>query len=166
MIIVLMGASGAGKSTVGRALAVALGWDFVEADDFHPAGNVEKMRRGDELSDADRAPWLIAINAALAAADARRASVVVACSALKAQYRAMLSRGLPDVRFVYLKAGAELLRQRLATRTGHFAGPALVATQLATLQEPQDDALTIDAADPVDEIVAKIRREITSAIPD
>jgi gluconokinase len=160
MVVILMGPSGAGKSTIGRALAASLDWPFIEADDFHPIGNVEKMRRGESLSDADRAPWLEAVNAALVAAAAGGGSVVVACSALKAQYRAELQRGLPDVRFVYLKADARLLRNRLATRAGHFAGPALVASQLAALEEPHDGALTIDASNPPDVIVSTIRREL------
>ena len=160
MIIVLMGASGAGKSTVGRALAVALGWPFLDADDFHPPTNIEKMRRGEPLTTVDRAPWLEAINMALRALDSRGESAVVACSALNEYSRTELQRGLPDVRFAYLKADPQTLRQRLATRTGHFAGPALVESQLATLEEPHDNALTLDASQPVDDIVAAIRRSV------
>ena len=160
MVVIVMGPSGAGKSTIGRALSAAFGWRFLEADDFHPAVNIAKMRRGDALSDADRTPWLEAVNAATAAAVARGESVVVACSALKAHYRAVLRRGLPDVRFVYLKADAALLRERLATRAGHFAGPALVESQLAALEEPHQDALIVDASAPPDAIVETIRRAL------
>ena len=155
-----MGPSGAGKTTIGRALAVALGWQFVEADDLHSPENVEKMRRGKALTDADREPWLAAVRNAIASAVERGEPTVVACSALKQSYRDLLSRGLTDVHFVYLKADRRLLEHRLATRQAHFAGPALVKSQLATLEEPTAEALTIDAANTPDEIVTAIRRAL------
>jgi carbohydrate kinase (thermoresistant glucokinase family) len=158
MVIVIMGPSGAGKTTIGRALAVALGWDFVEGDDFHPAANVEKMRRGEGLTDADRAPWLKAIARAVASALDRGVPTVIACSALKARYREAIRSGRGDVRFVYLQADAELLQARLERRKGHFAGASLVASQLAALEEPHDHSLTIDASRPPDLIVTEIRR--------
>lgn len=162
MVIVVMGASGAGKTTVGTALAEALGWPFLDADDFHPAANIDKMRRGDALTDEDRWPWLDALRAAIATGVAEGRSVVVACSALKRQYRAALTEGLPDVRFVHLHAGPDLLTARLHARRAHFAGPVLVPTQLSTLEAP-DEALTLDAAAPVAAIVDAIVRAVRPA---
>ena len=155
-----MGPSGAGKTTVGHALAVALGWAFVEADELHSTENVEKMRRGEGLTDADRAPWLESIRRVVAQAIAQRTPTVIACSALKQSYRDIIRDGFAGVHFVYLQADAALLRERLARRTGHFAGPALIASQLATLEEPGDDALTVDASHTPEEIVTEIRRRL------
>jgi gluconokinase len=154
VVVIVMGAAGAGKTTVGKALAGALRCRFVEGDDYHSVEAVAKMRGGQALTDEDRRPWLAAIHAVVDAAVARRDPLVVACSALHERYREVL-RG---VRFVYLKADAPTLRDRLTTRTGHFAGPALVASQLAALEEPRD-ALTIDATRPVEEIVGEVRYE-------
>src|SRR5687767_9236520 len=145
-IVIVMGPSGAGKSTVGRALAEALNWAFIEADDLHPPGNVEKMRNGIGLSDVDRAPWLQFVRASIDEAVRAGRPAVVSCSALRHDYRATLSEGLEDVHFVYLKADAALLEQRLTERAGHFVGPALLSTQLATLEEPGPAALTLDAS--------------------
>lgn len=154
----IAGAAGAGKTTVGRALAEATGWTFVDADDYHSPASVAKMRAGVALTDADRAPWLASLHAAIAAAIDRREHLVVACSALRESYRRALRGDLRSVRFVYLKADEAMLRRRLAERAGHFAGPALVDSQLATL-EPPTDALTVDAACSPDTIVARIRYE-------
>jgi gluconokinase len=160
MVIVIMGAAGAGKTTVGRSLAVELGWRFVEGDDAHPQRNVEKMHAGHALTDADRAPWLAALHAIIAHALDRREHTIVACSALKAQYRQTLRGDLHPVRFVYLRAPAALLQQRLAERTAHFFDPALLPSQLRALEEPNaDDALTVDAASPPEAVLAAIRRE-------
>jgi gluconokinase len=159
VIIVVMGASGAGKTTVGRALASALAWRFIEGDHLHPPENIAKMRAGTALTDCDRMPWLEAVHTAMEHADASGESVVVACSALTHEYRAFLSQGLDSVRFVYLRAGAELLAERLRTRRGHFAGPALLPSQLSTLEPPPPTALTLDAGWSVERLVAAIRRE-------
>lgn len=158
-IIVVMGPAGAGKTTVGLALARSLGWRFLDADEFHSPANVEKMRHGVGLTDADRAPWLAAMQAALQQALAGDTSVVLACSALKEQYRVALTPASAGsrVRFVYLHADEALLRERLAHRTGHYAGPQLLASQLETLEEPPD-ALWVDASRPPAEIVLQIRR--------
>jgi len=154
-----MGAAGAGKSTVGHALAGALGFRFVEGDEYHSAAAITKMRAGVALTDADRRPWLAALHATIAAAVGRRESLVVACSALHEQYRATLRGDLRQVRFVYLKASEATLRHRLSTRAGHFAGPSLVTSQLAALEEPAD-AITLDATRPVTEIVSAVRYEL------
>jgi gluconokinase len=159
VIIIVMGASGAGKTTVGRALAQALEWPFIEADDLHPLANIEKMRTGAGLTHADRMPWLAAVRARLDDAVTNAGSAVVACSALTSEYRAILGAGLDTVRFVYLRADPELLAARLRQRRGHFAGPALLPSQLATLEDPGRGALTLDAALPVDVLVAAIRAE-------
>jgi gluconokinase len=158
MVVVIMGPTGSGKTTIGRALAAELGWEFLEGDERHPASNVDKMGRGLPLDDADRAPWLAALRAAIERALDRREPLVLACSALKERYRNILHGDLKNVRFVYLRAPANVLRDRVAARKGHFAGPGLVASQLAALEEPRD-AFTADATLPPDAILAAIRRE-------
>jgi gluconokinase len=160
-IIVLMGPAGAGKTTVGELLAQSLGWRFLDADAFHSPENVGRMRRGIGLTDADRAPWLHAMRNALRDLHARGESVVLACSALKERYRrALVPRGAAkDVRFVYLRVQEPVLRERLAHRSGHYAGPALLGSQLATLEEPRD-ALWIDASPEPAEIVRRIRSDL------
>jgi carbohydrate kinase (thermoresistant glucokinase family) len=158
VVVVLIGAAGAGKTTVGKALASSLGWRFVDGDDYHAPASVAKMRAGAPLSDADRAPWLASLHRVLSAALDRREHLVVACSALRERYRRTLQGDLHSVRFVYLRADEPTLRGRLAERPAHFAGPALLASQLATL-EPPGDALTIDATWPPEEIAGAIRYE-------
>src|SRR5690242_11344049 len=162
-IIVLMGPAGAGKTTVGKLLADALGWSFLDADEFHSAANVEKMRHGISLTDADRGPWLSSIRSALEASYLAGTSVVLACSALKEEYRQGLvpDRAKNSVQFVYLHAPPEVLRMRLATRVGHYAGPALLDSQLATLEEPRH-ALWVDASEDPPTIVARIQRQLGS----
>lgn len=160
-IIVLMGPAGAGKTTVGVLLAQSLGWTFLDADDFHSRENIEKMHLGIGLTDADRGPWLSAICKALTAHYASGDNVVLACSALKKQYREALAPAslTKAVRFVYLRAPESVLRERLARRSGHYAGADLLASQLETLEEPSD-ALWVDATCEPTEIVATIRREL------
>ena len=155
-----MGAAGAGKTTIGAALAAELGWPFVDGDDRHPRGNVEKMHAGLPLTDADRAPWLASLRATMACTLERREHLVLACSALKRTYRESLRGDLRGVRFVYLKASEAALLRRLSTRTGHFAGPNLLQSQLAALEEPSpDEAWVIDATWPRERILGAIRRE-------
>jgi gluconokinase len=158
MVIVVTGAAGSGKTTVGRTLAATLGWRFVDADDRHTPANIARMRAGQPLTDADRAPWLESLHDTIAVAIGRRESLVVACSALKEQYRQQLRGGLRSVRFIYLHAEPALLRDRLAARTGHFAGPALLASQLRDL-EPPADALVLPADAAPESLVAAARRE-------
>ena len=149
----------AGKTTIGRALAIRHGWRFVDGDDHHAPAAIAKMHAGIALTDADRAPWLATLHAIAAAALDRREHVVIACSALKERYRDALRGTLRPVRFVYLKADEATLRRRLEDRAGHFAGPSLLTSQLAALEEPAD-ALTIDATRPPDEIVQAIGYEL------
>lgn len=156
MVIVLMGVSGVGKTTVGMLLARALGAEFAEGDSYHPPANVEKMRNGAPLDDEDRWPWLQILAAEIDSWLAEDRDVVLACSALKRAYRDLLAHGRPEVRFVYLKGEAALLRARLDQRRGHYMPPTLLASQLAALEEP-DDALTIDVSGPPEVIVEQIR---------
>ena len=157
MIVVLMGVEGTGKTTLGRLLAAELGWTFVEGDDFHPPANVDKMRRGEPLTDTDREPWLRALRARIHELLAAERPAVVACSALKQRYRAVLASGRPEVMFVHLTAPPTVIRDRLRQRAGHFMPPGLLASQLATLEEPAG-VLAVDVTSPPAESVAAIRR--------
>jgi gluconokinase len=159
LIVILMGVSGAGKTTVGELLAAQLGCDFVDADDYHSAANVEKMRKGTPLTDADRAPWLETLREMIATAIKARQNMVLACSALKRSYRDLLRVG-PEVRFVYLKATPAVLHERLHARRGHFMSEQMLASQLATLEEPEL-ALVIDASLSPEEIVRKVRANLS-----
>lgn len=155
MVVVVMGVSGCGKSTVGARLAHRLGWEFRDGDSFHPPENVAKMKAGFALTDEDRWPWLDAIRACLDDICRRGESAVVACSALKAQYRQRLAGGLADTVFVHLYGPPELIAARMAARSDHFMPPTLLASQLATL-EPPTDALTVNIDRSPDVIVEEI----------
>ena len=156
-----MGTAGAGKTTIGRALAAALDWPFIEGDDRHPAANVEKIRAGQALTDADRAPWLAALHATIARSVERREPLVMACSALKRRYRESLRGHCRGVRFVFLKAARPELAGRLMSRAGHFAGVSILDSQLATLEEPSaEEAVTIDATLPPERILGAVRAEL------
>lgn len=155
MIIVVIGVTGAGKSTVGEALAKRLGWRFIEADDFHLEASWKKLERGEALTDADRAPWLARLKAELAKVAASGESAVLACSALKQAYRDALKPAniaAGELRFVYLNADPALTAQRLEHRSGHRASPRLLQSQLAALEEPRD-ALRVSTALLCNEIV-------------
>lgn len=158
MIVVLMGVTGAGKTTVGRLLAARIGCEFIDADDYHPPENVAKMRAGLPLTDDDRWPWLARLNEALRG----RAAAVVACSALKASYREALMRGLPDPRLVYLRGEKPVIAPRLAGRRGHYMNPALLDSQFATLEEPAS-AIVLDIDETPAAIVAEIGRQLRRA---
>lgn len=158
MVVVVMGVAGSGKTTVGKRLAEELGWPFFDADDFHPPENVEKMRRGLGLTDADREPWLDALAAKIRALVAARESAVLACSALKQSYRDRLAVD-PAVRFVHLTGTRELLRHRLEERKGHYAHADLLDSQLAAL-EPSPGVPTFDVAPSPEAIVAAIRKTL------
>jgi gluconokinase len=159
--VVLTGPAGAGKTTVGRQLAHDLGWPFLDADSLHSPEAVEQIRSGQSLSDADREPWLGRVVDAVCTLHDTWPHVVVACSALKQRYRERLADGVRDVRWVYLDASESLLRDRLAARTDHFAGPAILSRQLQDL-EPPTDAIVVPAALPVRDAVRVIRTAIGS----
>jgi gluconokinase len=160
MVVVLMGVSGSGKSTIGKALAGQLGWTFIEGDDFHPAANVAKMRAGTPLTDADRAPWLAALRERMDRACASGENAVLACSALKHSYQDYLEGHAPGcIRYVYLFASEEVIRARLKARTGHFMNPNLLHSQFETL-EPPEHATRVDVAQPVEVVVQQIRHEL------
>ncbi len=137
MIVLLMGTTGAGKTTVGELLANDLHWPFLDADNFHPPANVEKMRRGIPLDDVDRVPWLAAIHAELVRLTEGGRNCVLACSALKQSYRDTLAAGL-DMKIVYLKGTYEEMRAHILARHGHFAGEGILAGQFRDLEEPTD----------------------------
>jgi gluconokinase len=155
--VVVMGVSGCGKTSVGRALAERLGARFVDADDFHPPANVEKMRAGVPLDDADRAPWLARLNAVMRHAVAKGESVVLACSALKRRYRDALADGVPGLRVVHLSGSRELIAARIAARRHRYMPASLLASQFEAL-EPPEDAVVVDVAMDVDEVAAAAER--------
>jgi gluconokinase len=148
-LVVVMGVSGSGKSTVGRRLATELGVPFVDGDDEHTPEAKARMAQGIPLDDVWRAPWLDRLDAILR--EHVKGGLVLACSALTRAYRRRLARGVPRVSFVALVAPHEVLAERLAARHGHFAGPALLDSQLATL-ELGDDVVTVDATEPIETI--------------
>jgi len=150
-----MGVVGAGKTTVGKLVAEQLGWEFVDADSFYSAGNVEKIRLGIPLDDADRSPWLRAIRAAIQRWIAKKQNVVLACSALKRSYREELDGGA-EVKLVYLKGTYEIIYQRLGLRQGHFASEKLLASQFAILEEPAD-GVVVDVEQSPEVLVEEIR---------
>ena len=158
MIVIVMGVTGAGKTTIGQLLAEQVHWEFTDADDFHPASNVEKMRRGIPLSDEDRQPWLDRLQHAITEWIAAKRNVVLACSALKRSYRQKLNAG-PEVRFVYLKGSPEQIADRLRARCGHFAGESILAGQFADLQEPEN-AISVDISETPQQIVDEIRKQL------
>ena len=161
MIVLVMGTTGSGKTTVGKMLAKRLGWRFLDADDLHSASNKEKMHSGIPLTDADRAPWLAAIHAELVRQNELGCSVVLACSALKQEYRDVLRAQLP-VQTVYLKGSEAVLREHIEARHGHFAGESLLPSQLATLEEPKD-ALVVDVSHAPEAIVDEVCRRLRLA---
>jgi gluconokinase len=164
MIVILMGVAGAGKTTVGTALARLLGWRFVDGDDLHPTANRQKIARGEPLDDADRAPWLDALGTLIADLDTRSESAVLACSALRQSYRDMLTACSPRVLWVYLRADPALVRARLAARRVHFATPAILESQFAALEEPAQ-VLTMDASLPSDVLVESIVSALARQTP-
>ncbi|GIG56309.1 gluconokinase [Longispora fulva] len=162
-LLLVMGVSGSGKTTVGAMLAGRLRWRYAEADDFHPAANVARMAAGEPLTDTDRWPWLEAIAAWM---DARRAAgepAVVTCSALKRSYRDLLRAGRPQVALVYLRGNHDLIAARLLARHGHFFPDKLLASQFADLEEPgaDEDPLVVDLHGTPDEIVDRIVAGLT-----
>jgi gluconokinase len=161
MILIVMGVSGCGKTTIGEMLAERLKCDFADADSFHSQANKDKMHKGIPLTDDDRWPWLKAIRASIVEKQADSTTHVYACSALKRVYRDILREGDKDVTFVYLKGTPELLQERIKTRKGHFFDPALLQSQLDTLEPPGlDEAIEVDIALSPEQIVDKVLKDV------
>jgi gluconokinase len=158
MIVIIMGVVGAGKTTIGTLLANQLGWQFADADDFHPAANIEKIRQGIPLTDADRDPWLESLSHTIEGWIAANENAVLACSALKRSYREKLSVA-PEVRFIYLKGSPGLIAGRLHARHGHFAGESILTSQIADLEEPEVAIVADIRQDPL-QIVDSIRKQL------
>jgi gluconokinase len=161
--LIVMGVSGAGKTTIGETLAARLGWPYEDADTFHPASNVAKMSAGHPLTDEDRRPWLKAIAAEINRACAADEHIVIGCSALKRSYRDILMQGRTDVRLVYLDGTQTLIADRLSHRKGHFMPPGLLISQFAALEPPTPDerpvTVSIDAE--VEVIVDRIISQLS-----
>lgn len=155
MILILMGVSGSGKTTIGTMLSKKLGWDFYDGDDFHPLANISKMSRGIPLTDEDRATWLDVLASLIQSALAQQKSIILACSALKQAYRERLALDAKQELFVYLKGSYEQILERMQLRPGHYMKPSMLASQFATLEEPAD-ALILDIALSPDEILNRI----------
>ena len=154
-----MGVAGSGKTTVGTHLARSLQLPFVDADALHSAGNVEKMRRGEPLTDADREPWLAAVAHTLADAQQFPRGVIVACSALKADYRQRLRSASEDVIFLFLAVPAQLAARRVESRPAHFMPARLVPDQFAVLERPtpaERDVIEVDASRPLEDVVSRL----------
>jgi len=154
--VVLTGVSGAGKSTVGRALADAVGAVLVDADDLHPPGNVAKMTAGEALTDDDREPWIDLLAGELARRQAAGERVVLACSGLRRRHRARLVAAVDDAVVIHLHVGIDVLSQRLAERTGHFMPPELLRSQLEALEPLEAEGAVVDGERPVAEVVDEI----------
>lgn len=159
LVIIMMGVSGCGKTTIGRLVAARLGWAFFDGDDFHPPQNVARMARGEPLTDEDRAGWLTVLGELLAGRLAAGEPAVLACSALKASYRARLHAGDPRVALVYLRGSYELIYARLTARRGHYMPARLLESQFAALEEPAD-ALTLAVDAPPAETAARVLAEL------
>lgn len=165
-IVVAMGVSGSGKTTIGRALAAALGAEFLEGDKFHPKANIAKMSRGEPLDDADRWPWLDRMADELARAKAEGRSVVLASSALKRSYRDRLRRGAPDLRLVYLKGDKKLIRRRIEARKHHFMPPGLLDSQFSALEEPGpgESPIVVDVTPPLETLMSQLPRIVEASL--
>jgi gluconokinase len=161
VIVIVFGVSGAGKTTIGKLLAENLGWQFYEADDFHPRANIDKMRRGIPLTDEDRWPWLESLREQIEKCIEARQNAVLACSALKRAYRQHL-RVSAEVELVFLRGDYALIAEQLRHRRGHFMNPVLLKSQFADLEEPGSDeeTLTIELGQTPQELVAKIKTKL------
>ena len=157
--VIVMGVAGSGKTTVGELLAQEMGWDFYDADAFHPPENIEKMASGIPLTDADRAPWLAALHDLISTSLKENRPAVLACSALKESYRQTLLEGNEGVQIVYLKGSYDLLWSRLSLRKDHYMKPQMLQSQFATLEEPAN-ALTVDVSMQVKDLVSEILKQL------
>jgi len=159
MIVVMMGVSGSGKTTVGRLLARRLDWTYYEGDDFHSAADIEKMSKGISLTDADRLPWLASIRNVIDECCARGSDAVIACSALRDKYRRCLANGESEIQFVYLKGDPEVIRERMNSRDRHYMKAGMLDSQFASLEEPEN-AIVMDVSNSLEDIVANIESEL------
>lgn len=167
-VAVIMGVSGSGKTTIGRALAERLGWAFEEGDRLHPPANIAKMQRGEPLSDSDRMPWLAAIAKRIDQFRRNGENAVISCSALKRAYRDIIIDGRPDVRLVYLDGARELIAARVQARQGHFMPASLVDSQFATLEPPGPDEypITVPVDLPVPVVVERLVKALSHEVPN
>lgn len=159
MIILVMGVSGSGKTTIAKKLAESLGWEFRDADDFHSQENIEKMRRGMALDDADRLPWLQKIQDLIKQYLSENRNLVLTCSALKENYRQILIINKQFVKLVYLKGSFDIINQRLKERRNHFMSEKLLQSQFDTLEEPAD-AITVDISQSIETILQEIQQNL------
>jgi gluconokinase len=159
MVILIMGVSGSGKTTIGEGLASELDWKFRDADEFHSAANIEKMRQGIPLNDDDRRPWLQALRQAIDEALQSNANLILACSALKAAYRQVLGEPSDQIKSVYLKGSFELIEQRIKQRQGHYMKANLLRTQFDALEEP-NDAIVVEIDQSSSAIVQQIKNSL------
>ncbi len=159
VIVVVMGVSGSGKTTVGRLLAEHLEWKFYEGDDYHSAENIAKMSKGISLTDEDRQPWLEYLRKIIEVSTRNESDAVLACSALRQRYRTFLTANLTDIRFVYLKGDASIIRERMNARSSHYMKAAMLDSQIVSLEEP-DDAIVADIRSSPQDIVSHIIREL------
>jgi gluconokinase len=159
IIILVMGVSGSGKTTIGLLLAQQLGWQFADADSFHSAENIAKMRQGIPLTDRDRQPWLAALRQAIEHWLETKTQTVLACSALKAEYRQFLRPDPNQIQVIYLKGDPNLIQHRLEQRYGHYMKADLLESQFAALEEP-DNALVVDVTQPPSALVTQIQRAL------
>ena len=164
MVAVIWGVAGVGKTTIGKLLAQELGWKFYEGDDFHPAANIEKMKRGEPLTDEDRQPWLERLHQRIDESIAVGENAVVACSALKKKYRDQLRAG-SEVKFIFLRGSHSRVADQLRSRRGHFFDPSLLESQFADLQEPagDEDSFVFKLAENPNELAKKIAVSLREA---
>ena len=162
MFYIVMGVSGTGKSTIGKLLSERTGWTFYDADDFHPPANIEKMYRGIPLTDSDRLPWLLKLKQLITRTINSDCQGILACSALKSEYRQILQNNHSEIKFIYLRGDYNCIQSRVRQRTGHFMSSALLRSQFDTLEEPRD-ALEVDVSHTPETIVAEILEQIGSS---
>jgi gluconokinase len=162
MVIVIMGVSGSGKSTVGRLLAQRLDWTYFEGDEFHSAGNIDKMSKGIALDDDDRMPWLASIKEVIDKCVKRGSDAVIACSALRREYRRVLTARVSDIHFVYLEGDPDTIRERINSRDRHYMKATMLESQFSSLEKP-DDAMVIDIRHSPQDIVLSIETELTGS---
>jgi gluconokinase len=153
--VILMGVAGSGKTAVGKGVVTRLNWLFLDADVFHPAANIVKMKQGIPLNDEDRTPWLLALRDELKRLLAEGRFAILACSALKESYRQLLSDYVSAMSFVFLDVDQETIRERMQNRSAHFFPKELMQSQFASLEKPKN-AIIIDARNPLDEVIDRV----------